>query len=94
MQTSHYNAPWEILLWFDTNHFTHILQGDSIGVWLTSASEATLNHKGKCICEYIRADNNNDLTLIPAWISNHLPSKVWDEITYPFLNFNSCTVEV
>ena len=26
-----------------------------------------------------------------AWISNHMPSKVWDQITYPFLNFNSCT---
>ena len=26
------------------------------------------------------------LTLIPAWINNH--SKVWDEITYPFPNFN------
>ena len=34
------------------------------------------------------------LTLIPAWISNHMPCKVWDEITYPFLNFNGCTVEV
>ena len=34
------------------------------------------------------------LTLIPAWISNHMPSKVWGEITYPFLNFNGCTVEV
>ena len=28
------------------------------------------------------------------WISNHMPSKVWDEITYPFLNFNGATVEV
>ena len=27
-------------------------------------------------------------TLIPAWISNHTPSKMWDEITYPFPNFN------
>ena len=34
------------------------------------------------------------LTLIPVWISNHMLSKVWDEITYPFLNFNGCTVEV
>ena len=23
-----------------------------------------------------------------------MPSKVWDEITYSFLNFNGCTVEV
>ena len=22
-----------------------------------------------------------------------MPGKVWDEITYPFLNFNGCTVE-
>ena len=25
---------------------------------------------------------------------NHIHYKVWDEITYPFLNFNGCTVEV
>ena len=34
------------------------------------------------------------LTLIPAWISNYIHYKVWDEITYPFLNFNGCTIEV
>ena len=33
-------------------------------------------------------------TLIPSWISNHMFSKVWDEITYPFLNFSGTTVEV
>ena len=32
--------------------------------------------------------------LLLTWISNHMPSKVWDGITYPFLNFNGCTVEV
>ena len=32
--------------------------------------------------------------LIPAWISNHMSCNVWDEITYPFLNLNGCTVEV
>ena len=26
--------------------------------------------------------------------SNHIHYKVWDEITYPFLNFNGATVEV
>ena len=26
--------------------------------------------------------------LIPEWISNHISCKVWDEITYPFLNLN------
>ena len=34
------------------------------------------------------------LALISAWISIHMPSNVWDEITYPFPNFNGCTVEV
>ena len=29
--------------------------------------------------------------LIPACISNHMPSKVLDEITYPFPNFKGCT---
>ena len=36
----------------------------------------------------------HDLTLISAWINNHMASKVWDEIAYPFLNFNGATVEV
>ena len=34
------------------------------------------------------------LTLIPVWISNHTPNKMWDEITYQFPNFNGCTVRV
>ena len=34
------------------------------------------------------------LTSIPAWMSNYMPGKVWDEIIYPFLNFNGATVEV
>ena len=28
------------------------------------------------------------LTLIPSWISNHVPSKMWDETTYLFPNLN------
>ena len=34
------------------------------------------------------------LTLIPVWISNYIHHKVWDEITYPFPNFNGAAVEV
>ena len=34
------------------------------------------------------------LTLIPAWISNHMLSKVWEEITHAFPNVNGCTIEV
>ena len=34
------------------------------------------------------------LNYIPAWINNCIHYNVWDEITYPFLNFNGATVEV
>ena len=34
------------------------------------------------------------LTLITVWISNYIRYQVWDEITYPFQNFNGGTVEV
>ena len=32
--------------------------------------------------------------LLPAWITNYIHDKVWDKITYPFLNFNGVTAEV
>ena len=31
--------------------------------------------------------NTASVALLLTWISNHMPRKVWDEITYPFLNF-------
>ena len=34
------------------------------------------------------------LTLIPACIRNYIHDKVWDEITYPFTNFNRVTIDV
>ena len=36
----------------------------------------------------------HDLTSITPWISNYIHYKVWDEITYPFPNFNGATIEV
>ena len=39
-----------------------------------------------------RPFTNMVLTLIPAWLSNHTSSKVWNEITYPFLNCNRCSL--
>ena len=35
-----------------------------------------------------------EVSLTPAWIRNHMHCKVWDEITFPFPNFNGFTVEV
>ena len=37
--------------------------------------------------------NLHKLTLIPAWISNHIHHKVWDEITHPFPNFDVTAVK-
>ena len=34
------------------------------------------------------------LTLIPGLISNYIHHNMWNEITYPFPNFNSAIVEV
>ena len=34
------------------------------------------------------------LTLIPAWICNHMSSEEWNEITCPLPNFNGCVVDV
>ena len=34
------------------------------------------------------------LPLMPAWISNNMHYKKWDEITYLFLNVNGYTIEV
>ena len=34
------------------------------------------------------------LTFTPAWVSNHIHFKVWDEIIYLFPNFNGAIVEV
>ena len=32
------------------------------------------------------------LTLIPAWMSTYINYNVWDEIAYPFQNFNGATM--
>ena len=32
------------------------------------------------------------LTLTPAWISSHRFNKVWDEIAFPFRDFNGCSL--
>ena len=34
------------------------------------------------------------LTWISSWIGNYSHYKMWDEITYPFPNFNGVTIEV
>ena len=38
--------------------------------------------------------NHNRKVQMPAWVSNYIHYKMWNEITSPFLNFNGATVEV
>ena len=57
----------------------------------------TDSQRGSAITRYVGASDSfywHGLTLILVWISNHIPRKVWDEIAYPFPNFNSYTIEV
>ena len=63
-------------------HAKNILKGLSSHVCISK--EVTVSS-----CVWFQMD-----ILIPAWISNHMPNKVWDKITYPFPNFNGCTVVV
>ena len=37
---------------------------------------------------------HHGLTLIPTRICNYIHYKVWDEITHPFPNFNSATIDI
>ena len=37
--------------------------------------------------------NNMDAPWVSAWLSNHMPGNVWDEIPYLFPNVSGCTVE-
>ena len=57
--------------------------------------EGICNDTGPLVLLEIRAPFYYDgLTVIPAWINYYTHYNVWDEITYPFLNFNGCTVDV
>ena len=45
------------------------------------------------VCEHLGPIYKHGLTLIPAWISNHILSKVWELITNSFSNFNGCNIK-
>ena len=53
------------------------------------------------VCRY-RKDEWMAMTLycqrlawvLPAWTNNHIPNKIWNEITLSLPNFDGCTVEI
>ena len=98
-----YNTLEETCKWFTFRYnllpvivslmFQGYVTGTGVIIWLSQYKWHYL--------EWYRQDNDiihqwphSLLTLIPAWISNYIHYNVWDEITYPFLNFNGATVEV
>ena len=83
---------WTNSTWFETlcdAHVTSHWYGTAVRQ-ATAMDEIKLVHASSILGPF----SQYRLTLIPAWISNHIPNKVWDEITYSSPNLNGCTVEV
>ena len=79
------------------NFFDTATNGDKVGIITTLGFLCSMYSCGNASgLAYTSMDPLcwHRLILIPAWIDNHRPTKVWDEITYPFPNFNGATVEV
>ena len=62
---------------------------DEVNAWMNNGTYLYF-----VLCKAWGPFYQHGLTLIPTWISNYIHYKLWDEITYPFLNFNDATVEV
>ena len=74
------------------NHYCHAIRKMHTESLYIEGTLLHILHASTVLCWGIWSPY--DLTLIPTRISNHMPSEVWDEITYPFPNFNGATVEV
>ena len=62
-------------------------------LWLSKARCGVTLHY-VCAEHPWHASYLHGLILIPAWISNYIDYKLWDDITYPFPNFTCAAVEV
>ena len=73
---------WQRQIWTGAPYFTwNIVMGYvDMECWVCLESAI----QGPVYCD--------GLPIIPAWISNHMSKIFWDEITYPFPNFNGCTI--
>ena len=75
-------------------HFCYKLHcGIFVGWIMVFVKRANIHIATSCT-EWYNMWNNIALTLIPAWMSNHMSSKMWVEITYLLPNFNGASVEV
>ena len=66
-------------------------------VWLIMGTQRTPNcfiHLDGHSVQDLRTMILTHGNIISVWISNHMLHEVWNDITYPFPNFNGCTVEI
>ena len=70
------------------------IQGDYIYKFILSYFNMIIGKQCRCTKESMDSFYKQILTLTSVWLSSHMPSEVWDEITYPFPNFNGGTFEV
>ena len=75
-------------MWHITDKADHINTLMTNNIIITKQTKPT-----QCACLMSCVFCEYGLTFILIWMSNYMPSEVWDEITYPFPNFNF-TVEV
>ena len=69
------------------------IYGDTRGRWVRMGhQDSKCSNGGQGNMPYWMSYHG--LSLILAWITNYIHDKVWDEITYPFPNFNGYTIEV
>ena len=52
------------------------------------------NNKAVMFVYWQHGANLAQFNFNPGMESDQMPSEVWDEITYPFLTFNGCTIDV
>ena len=89
IQERHTSIVWyEVNLGLDFLLFLYLIMADDFAEDATTRSECALISMQRGPYHW------RGLTFIKAWIRNHMPSKVYDEIVFPSPNFNGCTVEV
>ena len=86
---------WEVVVlsWFLCNRLFITQAGGALEVWARQVNKFLMRWQPETLHLHHRLPASgtfyrHGLTFIPAWISNHMPSKVWVEITYPFQNFS------
>ena len=84
----------ELISWSSVYHHDGLMQERRNSGALAMQFRLSCTNPSICVCCLSDHLLLIWLTFIPAWISNHMPNKVWDEITNPFPNFNSFDVEV